>query len=251
VFVLDLEGSLDVVGRSGRFGHDFETIQGVRFLGDVAYVVTFRQTDPFYVVDLADPAAPRVVGELQIPGFSAYLHPAGDGRVVGFGPDGNGRVTARLFDVTDPTAPAVVDEVVLGDESAIVWDHHAFASISGTRFAVPVTDYPDQWVGNGNCGLREDPGASSEGGSSGGGISEDEADAVAPPDQPCELVPVDGGAGAVVLDVAGGRLTVVDRALVSGVDLYAERVVQAPDGTWLVLGYGRLFGTDGSEIPLG
>ena len=54
-----------------------------------------------------------------------------------------------------------------------------------------------------------------------------------------------------MLEVEGGRLAVVDRAMVSGVDLYAERVVQAADGTWLVLGYGRLIGTDGSEVPLG
>jgi hypothetical protein len=241
VFVLDTDGALDIVGRTGRFGHDYETIHGVRFIGDVAYVVTFRQTDPFWVIDLADPASPRVVGELQVPGFSAYLHPAGEGRVVGFGPDGSGAMTARLFDVTDPAAPTVIDEVGLGDETPVVWDHHAFVSLGTDRFAVPVTDHPEQWVGNGACGLTDGS----------GGISEDGSDAPPPPGQPCELVPLDGGAGAVVLEVEDGRLAVVDRAMVSGVDLYAERVVQAPDGTWLVLGYGRLIGTDGSDVPLG
>ena len=144
VFVLDTDGALDIVGRTGRFGHDYETIHGVRFIGDVAYVVTFRQTDPFWVIDLADPASPRVVGELQIPGFSAYLHPAGEGRVVGFGPDGSGAMTARLFDVTDPAAPTVIDEVGLGDETPVAWDHHAFVSLGADRFAVPVTDYPER-----------------------------------------------------------------------------------------------------------
>jgi hypothetical protein len=245
VFVLDLDGTLDVVGRTGRFGHDYETIHGVRFIGDVAYVVTFRQTDPFWVIDLADPVAPRVVGELQIPGFSAYLHPAGEGRVVGFGPDGNGSVSARLFDVSDPTAPSVLDEIRLGDDSTIVWDHHAFVALGGTRFAVPATDYPDGYVDDGNC-------PPTEGGIDGDdGISVDEAELDLPPEtRPCELVPIGGGAGAVVLDVEGGRLTLVDRAMVTSVDLFAERVVQAPDGTWLVLGYGRLVGTDGSSVPL-
>ncbi|MBA2281232.1 MAG: beta-propeller domain-containing protein, partial [Acidimicrobiia bacterium] len=142
VFVLDTEGDLDLLGRTGRFGHEFETIHGVRFVGDVAYVVTFLQTDPFWVVDLADPAAPAVAGELQIPGFSGYLHPLGDGRVVGFGPDGAGGVAARLFDVADPSAPSVLDEIRLGDDSPVAYDHHAFVGLDGGRFAVPVMDYP-------------------------------------------------------------------------------------------------------------
>ncbi len=54
-----------------------ETIQAVRFMGPLGYVVTFRQTDPLYVIDLSDPAAPVAAGELKIPGFSAYLHPVG------------------------------------------------------------------------------------------------------------------------------------------------------------------------------
>jgi uncharacterized secreted protein with C-terminal beta-propeller domain len=143
VFVLDTDGALDVVGRTGRFGHDYETIQGVRFVDDIAYVVTFRQTDPFWVVDLSVAAQPRVVGELAIPGFSAYLHPLTAGQVVGFGPDGSGSVSARLFDVTDPASPALLDEVRLGDDSPVLWDAHAFVSLADDRFAVPSNDWPD------------------------------------------------------------------------------------------------------------
>jgi len=88
-----------------------ETIQSVRFMGPVGYVVTFRQTDPLYVIDLSDPSNPRAVGELKIPGFSSYLHPAGEGRLIGIGRDADldGRdqgLLVSLFDVTDPTAPA-------------------------------------------------------------------------------------------------------------------------------------------------
>lgn len=87
-----------------------ETIQSVRFMGPVGYVVTFRQTDPLYVIDLSDPTAPAAVGELKIPGFSSYLHPAGDGRLVGIGRDAtlegqDQGLLVSLFDVSDPTAP--------------------------------------------------------------------------------------------------------------------------------------------------
>jgi uncharacterized secreted protein with C-terminal beta-propeller domain len=87
-----------------------ETIQSVRFMGPVGYVVTFRQTDPLYVIDLADPTAPAAVGELKIPGFSSYLHPVGEGRLVGIGRDADLQgqdlgLLVSLFDVSDPTAP--------------------------------------------------------------------------------------------------------------------------------------------------
>jgi uncharacterized secreted protein with C-terminal beta-propeller domain len=137
VVVLDTEGELDVVGRTARFGLPDETLHGIRFVGTTAYAVTFLQTDPFYVIDLTSPTGPQVVGEVKLPGFSAYLHPVGDGHVVGFGPDGEGMVAAKLFDVSDPTAPVVVDSVELGQESPVVWDHHAFLGLGEGRFAVP------------------------------------------------------------------------------------------------------------------
>jgi len=79
--------------------------------------VTFRQTDPLYVVDLADPAAPAVRGELKIPGYSAYLHPLGDGLVLGVGQDATDQgtttgVQVSTFDLRDPTAPTRVDVLV-------------------------------------------------------------------------------------------------------------------------------------------
>src|SRR5690606_3410103 len=88
VVVLDTDGTLDVVGRTPRFGHPGEALHGIRFAGTTAYAVTFLQTDPFYVLDLRDPRSPRVTGEVELPGFSSYLHPVGEGLVAGFGPDG-------------------------------------------------------------------------------------------------------------------------------------------------------------------
>jgi uncharacterized secreted protein with C-terminal beta-propeller domain len=139
IYVLDTEGDLDVVGRTPWFGHPGETLQGVRFDGATAYAVTFLQTDPFYVVDLADPIAPRIAGEVELPGFSSYLHPVGGGKVVGFGPDGNGMPAAKLFDVSDPASPKVVDTVDLGGDAPVAYDRHAYTDLGGGRFATPVT----------------------------------------------------------------------------------------------------------------
>ena len=83
-------GQLVQRGQVGGLGPG-ERIYAVRFIGDVGYVVTFRQTDPLYTVDLADPDRPRVVGELKIPGYSAYLHPVGDDLLLGVGPGGERR----------------------------------------------------------------------------------------------------------------------------------------------------------------
>jgi uncharacterized secreted protein with C-terminal beta-propeller domain len=141
IVVLDTEDDLDVVGRTERFGHQGETLHGVRFDGDIAYAVTFLVTDPFFVVDLADPTAPAVVGEVELPGFSAYLHPIGDGLVAGFGPDDDGHASVKLFDVSDPASPHLVDSERLGDESAVVWDHHAYLGLGEGRFAVPASTW--------------------------------------------------------------------------------------------------------------
>lgn len=109
-----------------------EEIRSVRYLSpDLAAVVTFRQTDPLYLVDTSDPTAPKVAGELKIPGYSAYLHPVGEGRLLGIGQDATeeGRTTGlqvSLFDVSDPTRPTRLSQVALqGDSSAAEWDHHA------------------------------------------------------------------------------------------------------------------------------
>ncbi|MFW5929421.1 MAG: beta-propeller domain-containing protein, partial [Halobacteriota archaeon] len=113
VYVLDDE--FDVVGSARDMGEG-QRIYSVRFAGDQAYLVTFRQVDPFYVVDLSDPSAPSVEGELKLPGYSSYLHPLSDDRVLGIGMEDR-RVKTAVFDVSDPTEPSVESEFVL-DESA-------------------------------------------------------------------------------------------------------------------------------------
>jgi uncharacterized secreted protein with C-terminal beta-propeller domain len=132
VVTLDAQAAdLAELGRVDGLGPG-ETIQAVRFMGDAGYVVTFEQIDPLFVLDLGDPRAPREVGELEMPGFSAYLHPVGPGELVGVGRDGTSEgadtgAQISLFDVGEPTDPRRVDKLFLGEGwSEVDGDHHAF-----------------------------------------------------------------------------------------------------------------------------
>ena len=78
--------TLAAVGRVSGLGQG-QRIYSVRFIGDVGYVVTFRQVDPLYTIDLSDPTAPKVLGELELLGYSAYLHPIADDLLLGVGQD--------------------------------------------------------------------------------------------------------------------------------------------------------------------
>ena len=132
VTVLDeRDGKLVQLGQVGGLGKG-ERIYAVRFIGTTGYVVTFKQTDPLYTVDLSDPAAPRVAGELKIAGYSAYLHPIADDLLIGVGQDATeeGRtkgLQVSLFDVSDPASPKRIQNAVMpGANSDAEWDHHAF-----------------------------------------------------------------------------------------------------------------------------
>jgi uncharacterized secreted protein with C-terminal beta-propeller domain len=142
VTVLEQQGGeLAQVGQAGGLGPD-ERIYAVRFMGDVGYVVTFRETDPLYTLDLSDPADPRAVGELKILGYSAYLHPLGDGLLLGVGQDADEQGMTKgtklsLFDVSDPAAPARLHQLTLEDgQSEVEWDHRAFLHWPATGLVV-------------------------------------------------------------------------------------------------------------------
>ncbi|HXV71598.1 MAG TPA: beta-propeller domain-containing protein [Acidimicrobiia bacterium] len=124
-----------------------EQIYSVRFLGDVAYVVTFRQTDPLYTIDLSDPRDPKVMGELEIPGYSAYLHPLQGGLMLGVGQDATdtGQIQGTqvsLFDMTDLSNPTRLDTFTLdeGTSSEVEYNHHAFLYWDGVAI-IPVQQY--------------------------------------------------------------------------------------------------------------
>jgi uncharacterized secreted protein with C-terminal beta-propeller domain len=137
------DGHLVRRGDVGGLGRG-ERIYAVRFFGDVGYVVTFRQVDPLYTLDLSDPDRPRVAGELKIPGYSAYLHPVGGDLLLGVGQEATAEGRLRglqlsLFDVSDPARPARLQQARLGDRwshSAAEWDHHAFLWWPPAKLAV-------------------------------------------------------------------------------------------------------------------
>ena len=125
------DGALVQAGRVGGLGKG-ERVYSIRFVGDVGYVVTFRQIDPLYTIDLSVPERPRVLGELKIPGYSAYLHPVGEDLLLGIGQDATeeGRPTGTqlsLFDVSDLRKPTRLHSQPLGPGwSEAESDHHAF-----------------------------------------------------------------------------------------------------------------------------
>ncbi len=127
----DESGTLVEIGHVEDLGIG-ERVQSVRFIGDMAYVVTFRQTDPLYAIDLSDPTAPTALGELKITGFSEYMHPVGDGLLLGIGREATEEgldtgFKASLFDVSDPSNPTEVDKWVVQDAySPVGNDPHAF-----------------------------------------------------------------------------------------------------------------------------
>ena len=143
------DGVLNEVGTVTGLGKG-ERIFAVRYVGDYGYVVTFRRTDPLYVVDLRNDTKPAVAGELKIPGYSAYLHPLDDGRLLGVGQNAtnDGRVLGlqvSLFDVRDPQAPARLANLEVGGASEAEWDPHAFLWWAPTGVAyVPL----QPWWGN-------------------------------------------------------------------------------------------------------
>ncbi|WP_071427230.1 beta-propeller domain-containing protein [Merdimmobilis hominis] len=104
-----------------------ESIKSVRYLGDTAYVVTFREVDPLFAIDLSTPSKPKVLGQLKTPGFSEYLHPVDSSTLIGFGTNTtvaeNGAVMENgmklsLFDVSDPLHPKESQVFYLGNQGS-------------------------------------------------------------------------------------------------------------------------------------
>jgi hypothetical protein len=126
-----------------------EQIYAVRYIGTTAYVVTFLQTDPLFVVDLSDPTKPVVAGELELTGYSSYLHPVGDGLLLGVGQDADpngsvGGTSVSLFDVHDPANPTRIQHLTFAGfgGASVQYDPHAFLWWPDTATAMlPVQFY--------------------------------------------------------------------------------------------------------------
>jgi uncharacterized secreted protein with C-terminal beta-propeller domain len=145
VYVLDAD-TLQETGHVDGLGHG-EDVQAVRFLGPLAYLVTYKQVDPFYVLDLSDPQHPTQAAEVKVSGYSDYLHPVGDGRLLGVGEDVRGSrvqgLQVSLYDVSDLARPRRIANVVRNHtpgESDL--DPHAFLywPDSGTA-VVPINSW--------------------------------------------------------------------------------------------------------------
>jgi len=149
-----------------------EQVKTVRFVGDQAYIVTFHQVDPLFVVDVSDPTAPKLLGQVMTPGFSAYLHPVGQNLLFGVGttidkynePNGS---KVSLYDTTDPTHPTEVAAIPLPGQGTnldsnphgFTWDpaHHlafVFTNAQGHdgiehdgMFVYRVEGHTITWVG--------------------------------------------------------------------------------------------------------
>ena len=161
-------GRLLPVGRVGGLGRG-ERIFAVRFIGAVGFVVTFRQTDPLYTIDLSDPTSPKVLGELKIPGYSAYLHPVAADLLLGVGQDATAEGRLRgtqlsLFDVSDLRNPVRLHQRSIGQASSseVESDHHAFLWWSPGSLAVVPTQIEESVAGappfRGAIGFRVDRG---------------------------------------------------------------------------------------------
>ena len=159
VFVLgESNGNLVTVGAVQGLARG-ERIYSSRFVGDVAYVSTFKQVDPLFVINLADPTRPKVVGELKVPGFSSYLHPLDATRLLGIGRDVDpttGRVLGlqlSVFDVSNPAKPRRSSTYTFAGDgwqswSSALWDHHALAWFPEQGILTVPVQEGDWWSGS-------------------------------------------------------------------------------------------------------
>jgi uncharacterized secreted protein with C-terminal beta-propeller domain len=135
VYVLDM--NLNVVGRLEDLAPG-EQIYSTRFMGSRCYVVTFRNIDPLFVIDLSDPTAPTVLGQLKVTGYSGYLHPYDENHLIGIGKETiydaeedfawYQGIKISLFDISDVSNPVEVAKHEIGDrgtDSPVLWDHKA------------------------------------------------------------------------------------------------------------------------------
>ncbi len=141
---LEIVSTLPNDSRPEEIGKPNEALYGVRFLDDTAYAVTFERIDPLYAIDLSNPTDPFIAGELEVTGFSDFLHPVTDDLLLGLGGGANGGVKLELFDVSNIAQPLSRGSATIGGPgsySEARYDRHAFtyqADANGLdRFTIP------------------------------------------------------------------------------------------------------------------
>ena len=120
------DSNLQLVGSISELQKE-EEVYGVRFDGDIAYIVTYRQTDPLFTVDLSDPTNPTVMGALKIPGFSTYLHKWDDNKLIGLGYDEYGQIKISSYDITNKYDVKEIEVCTLDSSycSEVLYEHKA------------------------------------------------------------------------------------------------------------------------------
>lgn len=216
-----LDPKLKEAGKVTGFARN-ESIKAVRFIGDKAYVITYEAIDPLFIIDLTDPADPRIEGEVKIDGFSTLLIPVGNDRLLGighatgdngYGGEYDSGLKLALFDISDPSQPKVIDSKEFKDMSSPAQnDHHALMINSeADYFGIPyeiwgyeVLDEEDVIVDDIDAESAEDAGDAGEGeGSSVEGAYEDDIPVSPEPDISHET--------GVLLFRAGDRISSVDQ----------------------------------------
>ena len=165
--IVVLDKDLKEIGSTEYFEKN-ERMYSSRFIGNRAYLVTYRNTDPLFVIDLSDGEKPKLLGKLEIPGYSTYLHPYDENHIIGIGmnsevvtrKDSSGRVISTstnitgmkmaIFDVTDVKNPEQISQTVIGDRnttSAVLQNHKAllFSKEKGI-ICIPVNTYSSEFV---------------------------------------------------------------------------------------------------------
>ena len=164
--IVIFNNEMEKIGETEKLAEG-EKMYSSRFLGNKAYLVTYKTVDPLFVVDLSNPEEPQVLGELKIPGYSTYLHPYDENHLIGIGMqteekiyrDSSGRVTSTaavitgmkmaLFDVTDVNNPIQISDTIIGDSrttSAILTNHKALLfSKEKQLLAIPVNNYTEDF----------------------------------------------------------------------------------------------------------
>lgn len=127
---------LAILGQTETLAHG-ENIYSVRFIDDTAYVETFVQVDPLFTINLTDPKSPKIVGELKVPGFSTYLHPISNERLLAVG-EQDGRMKVSLFHAPKNTDAVELDSYVMYDARAQIFSHKSFTySVSDNKLVIP------------------------------------------------------------------------------------------------------------------
>ncbi len=144
-----LDSGLNIIGRVEGMAKD-ERIYSARFAGDVGYMVTFKQIDPLFALDLSNPKNPKIASELKIPGFSTYLHPYGDGKLLGLGFEATENSTDGLklsmFDISDPfDVSEQMWAAVNADYSPAAYNHKAvLVDVEKNLIGFTVLSYGDK-----------------------------------------------------------------------------------------------------------